>query len=104
MQRWEDAQADPESFNWIQLGICNSSDLEPADFYEKYESSPGHAAIIDEMCIACPVIKTCAQNGLSGREFGVWGAVYWDGAGHPSELPNAHKTKDVWERIARRMK
>jgi hypothetical protein len=46
----------------------------------------------------CPVKKTCFANGISGKEWGVWGGVYLEG-GEISREFNKHKTKQDWSNI-----
>ena len=91
---------DPENFEWEDLGTCKGMSF--ADFYDKYESDSVHARQVDEMCLRCPVIAQCSMRGQDG-EYGVWGGIYWNGAGSPDESKNAHKTEEVWDRIKKRI-
>lgn len=93
---------DPETFTWHDLALCDGVD-EPDLYFDKYESDKTVAKQIDEMCLHCPVMKQCAQTGMERGEKGVWGAIYWNGAGNPDANFNAHKTEEVWEKIRERM-
>jgi len=46
----------------------------------------------------CPVRKTCFANGISGKEWGVWGGVYLEG-GEISREFNRHKSKSDWSNV-----
>jgi hypothetical protein len=100
----EELGIDPEEFEWTQLGICTNSDFDQNDFYDEYENSVEHAKLIDQMCLACPVMKQCANSAMINKETGVWGAIYWDGTGKPSDSKNEHKDPETWKRIARKLK
>jgi hypothetical protein len=71
------------------LGIENNSFF---DYYEEHEESRKK---IDELCKQCPVKKICFANGVSQKEWGVWGGVYLEG-GEVSREFNRHKTKQDW--------
>lgn len=100
---------DPERFDWKQLGLCKGismhlNDPETDDtFFDAYESNPEVAAMTDDMCLHCPVMKQCAMEGQSKKRVGVWGGIYWNGAGKPDKDRNAHKTKEVWDAIHKRL-
>jgi hypothetical protein len=72
-------------------------------FYEAYETNPETARNTDDMCLHCPVMKQCALEGQSKKRVGVWGGIYWNGAGKPDKDRNAHKTKEVWDAIYERL-
>lgn len=91
---------DPEDFEWQDLASCQG--MPRAAFYEKYEQDTEHAKNIDQMCIGCPVLAACSMAGQDG-EHGVWGGIYWNGAGSPDENRNSHKTPEVWEQIRERI-
>lgn len=87
---------DPEDFEWQDLGLC--SNMPTSFFYEKYETDEETAKATDQVCLHCPVMKQCFFAGAQG-EHGVWGGVYWNGAGNPDKNRNSHKTQEVWEAI-----
>lgn len=64
-------------------------------FFEKYEDEPALRIAVDSICASCPVAKTCFANGVSGKEWGVWGGVYIE-SGEISKEFNSHKSKSDW--------
>ena len=96
----EELGLDEDTLTWHQLALCKNMDRE--DFYDNYESDPQVAKAIDEACLVCPVMKQCAMAGEDG-EWGVWGGIYWNGAGKPDKARNSHKSPEVWERIAKKL-
>jgi hypothetical protein len=64
-------------------------------FFEKYEDEPGLRIAVDSICASCPVAKICFANGVSGKEWGVWGGVYIE-SGEISKEFNNHKSKSDW--------
>ena len=62
---------------WKDNGICFDTDTNL--YFEKYEDEADIRSGIDSMCKMCPVKKTCFANGISGKEWGVWGGVYLEG-------------------------
>lgn len=93
---------DPEQLVWQDLALCQGIE-DNEDLYDNYESDPEIAKQVDEMCLVCPVMKQCAARGAEG-EWGVWGGIYWNGAGKPDKARNLHKTPEVWARIAKKIK
>jgi hypothetical protein len=91
---------DPEDFEWQDLALC--SRMSTSFFYERYESDSVTAKATDQVCLHCPVIKQCFFSGANGGH-GVWGGVYWNGAGTPDKNRNSHKTEEVWSEIKRRV-
>lgn len=89
---------DPEDFVWQDLGMCSGIER-PDTFFDDYESDKVFAEQVDEICLSCPVISTCYEAALSNKERGVWGAVYWNGAGKPDRNFNSHKSPATWDRI-----
>lgn len=87
---------DPEDFDWQDLGLC--ANMPTSYFYERYETDPESAKATDQVCLHCPVIKQCFFAGASG-EHGVWGGMYWNGAGTPDKNRNSHKTQEVRDEI-----
>lgn len=90
---------DPEDFTWEQLSACNNMDVEW--FYDSYESDETHAKNIDALCINCPVLKACLEQGIAGKEEGVWGGTYLAN-GKPDKIRNKHKSSDTWKTIQKR--
>ncbi len=78
---------------WKDNGICFDTDTNL--YFDKYEDEADIRSGIDSMCKMCPVKKTCFANGISGKEWGVWGGVYLEG-GEISREFNKHKTKQDW--------
>lgn len=78
---------------WKDDALCLGLDTNL--FFEKYEDDPNVRPIVDNQCRQCPVAKICFANGISGKEWGIWGGVYLEG-GEISREFNRHKTKDDW--------
>lgn len=98
---------DPEEVEWHDLSLCSGYPIENNKqdvFFDKYESDTETAKAVDEMCLTCPVIKQCFFQGLNNGESGVYGGVYWNGAGKPDKNKNAHKSDETWQEIYRRVK
>jgi len=87
---------DEEDFDWFHLAICRGMDTNL--FYDKYESDTNIAKNIDEMCISCPVVAICYQNGRDNNEYGVWGGVFLN-SGLIDKSKNLHKTSETWKRL-----
>jgi hypothetical protein len=66
--------------------------------YDDYESNKVHAQQVDSICSTCPVAKFCLQEGIKGKEFGVWGGVYLN-LGRIDKDQNSHKTEDTWKKL-----
>jgi hypothetical protein len=64
-------------------------------FFDKYEDDVKLRTAIDSLCKGCPQAKICFANGISGKEWGVWGGIYLEG-GEVSKEFNNHKTKKDW--------
>ena len=64
-------------------------------YFEEYEDNIELRSGMDKICMNCPVRKVCFANGVSGKEWGVWGGVYLEG-GEVSREFNKHKTKQDW--------
>jgi len=72
--------------------------LETNLYFEEYEDNVDLRNGIDNICMQCPVRKTCFANGISGKEWGVWGGVYLEG-GEISREFNRHKSKSDWSNV-----
>lgn len=97
----EDLGLNLDDLSWQDLASCR--DMPINWFYDDYEASEGFAKVIDEACLSCPVMKQCLEAGIENSEFGVWGCIYLNN-GKPDTNRNAHKTKEVWKRIEKRIK
>jgi len=91
---------DKEDLEWYHLAICNgmTTDSKFDWFYDLYEADKEAAKQVDELCLSCPVIKICYEQGVNNKEKGVWGGVYMD-LGRPDKQHNAHKTVEVKKRL-----
>ena len=78
---------------WKDEAIC--LDLDTNIYFDKYEDQEDSRHSVDALCKQCPVRKVCFANGVSGKEWGVWGGVYLEG-GEVSREFNKHKTKQDW--------
>jgi len=87
---------DENNLKWYQLAACYGTEINM--FYDDYESDKYLAEQIDQMCLHCPVIKQCYNEGVSNKEKGVWGGVYMD-LGRIDKENNSHKTHDIWKKL-----
>ena len=78
---------------WKDQAACLG--LDTNIFFDKYEDNVDVRPIVDSMCQRCPVSKVCFANGVSGKEYGVWGGVFLE-LGNISREFNKHKTKKDW--------
>lgn len=86
---------------WEELALCKG--LPTNLFFDDYEANSTLAkSVVDPMCLSCPVMKQCLQDGMEKGEQGVRGGIFLM-AGKPDEQRNAHKTPEVWERIRERL-
>ena len=69
--------------------------MENNSFFDKYEDHEESRKGVDALCKQCPVKKICFANGISGKEWGVWGGVYLED-GEISREFNRHKSKQDW--------
>lgn len=92
----EELGLDPDNVKWYQLAACSGTDINM--FYDDYESDKFLSIQVDEMCLHCPVIKQCYNEGVQNKERGVWGGVYLD-LGRIDKEHNSHKTQDTWKRL-----
>jgi len=81
---------------WKDDALCLGSDTNV--FFDKYEEQPETRNLVDSSCRTCPVVRICFANGISGKEWGVWGGVYLE-EGEISKEFNSHKTKKDWSYI-----
>ena len=78
---------------WKDAAACLG--LDTNIFFDKYEDDVEVRPIVDSICQRCPVSNTCFANGVSGKEYGVWGGVFLE-LGNISREFNKHKTKQDW--------
>jgi len=78
---------------WKNQALCLGTDNNA--FFDKYEDQEGSRRDVDALCKQCPVKKICFANGISGKEWGVWGGVYLEN-GEISREYNKHRTKKDW--------
>jgi hypothetical protein len=81
---------------WTKDASCLDMDVNM--FFDKYEENKDLAVAIDNMCSICPVQRDCLAQGVSNKEWGVWGGVYLEN-GEISKEFNEHKTKETWFEI-----
>jgi len=91
-----DLGLDEHDVRWYQFAACNNMDTDW--FYDLYETDVHIAEQVDNVCMHCPVAKTCFEEGVKNREFGVWGGTYLN-LGRIDKSANSHKTEDTWEKI-----
>jgi hypothetical protein len=87
---------DPAEVEWQDLALCNG--MEPEWWHDDYAEDQKLAKEVDEICLRCPVRKSCLQQGIENNEWGNWGGVYLK-EGEVDTKKNEHKTEEVWSRI-----
>ncbi len=87
---------DSDNLKWYQLAACSGADINL--FYDTYEMDNQIALQVDQMCLHCPVIKQCYNEGTTNKEKGVWGGIYLD-LGRIDKENNNHKTQEIWKRL-----
>ena len=85
-----------DELKWYQLAACKNMEINW--FYDSYESDIHIAKQADEVCLHCPVVKTCFKQGKLNKEYGVWGGVYLH-LGRVDKSANVHKTDETWKRL-----
>lgn len=78
---------------WKDNAPCKN--LDTNIFFDKYEEDIENRLMVDAFCMSCPLITKCFANGISGKEWGIWGGIYLED-GKPSREFNNHKTKADW--------
>lgn len=81
---------------WKDQASCLN--LENNLFFDKYEDNIEIRPTVDALCNRCPVARLCFANGISGKEWGVWGGIYLEN-GEVSKEFNKHKSKQDWANI-----
>lgn len=92
---------DDEDVRWQDLALCQGMNTEW--FYDQYERENEVAKSSDEACLRCPVLAQCFLAGQAGQ-YGVWGGVFWNGAGKPDKNKNSHKSEETWDEIYGKVK
>lgn len=70
-------------------------DMEVNDFFENYEENLEVRADVDSICQECPVRRICFANGISNKEWGVWGGIYLENGDISREFAS-HRKKQDW--------
>lgn len=89
---------DPQDAKWYHLAACSNMPINW--FYDDYESDKNVANQVDQICLHCPVIDICYEEGIRNKERGVWGGVFLD-LGRPEKTINAHKDAKHWKKLKR---
>ena len=79
--------------SWKKKAACLGEKVD--DYFDNYEEDVELRSVIDKVCRECPVRKICFATGVSGKETGVWGGVYFE-QGDISREFNRHKAKEGW--------
>lgn len=82
-----------DKHNWKDQALCLGQDIN--DFFDNYEEDIELRKEIDGLCHECPMRRVCFANGVSGKEWGVWGGVYLENGSISREF-NRHKNKQDW--------
>ena len=83
-----------DRLKWYHLAACKNMDVNW--FYDSYETDSELAKQIDQMCLSCPVVKFCYEEGVKNKERGVWGGVYLN-LGRVDHDYSKHKTTEDWK-------
>jgi Transcription factor WhiB len=88
---------DPDNVRWEDLASCkNLPDVMINLFFDDYEEDEVFAREADQICLACPVIKQCLEDGMSNQQWGCWGGVYLTDGEIDAKL-NKHKNEEDWD-------
>jgi hypothetical protein len=79
--------------SWKDKAACLGEKVN--DYFDNYEEDVELRSVIDQVCRECPVRKMCFAAGVSGKETGVWGGVYFE-QGDISREFNRHKARENW--------
>lgn len=79
--------------NWSKDASCLNMDSNL--FFDRYEESLNVRNAIDNLCMHCPVQRTCLAVGVTRQEWGVWGGVFLEN-GKISKEMNNHKDNGSW--------
>lgn len=81
---------------WMSEALCAGTDTEK--YFDKYETDEECAKEVDRMCLSCPVIKECFEEGVRTESYGVWGGIFLN-EGRLDNVRNSHKTQNIWNRV-----
>ena len=87
---------DELDIKWYHLAACKEMPINW--FYDEYENDKELAKQIDQVCLHCPVIKMCHQQGVKNKEKGVWGGIYMN-LGRVDKQNNTHKSIEIWRKL-----
>ena len=79
--------------SWKNKAACLGENVD--DYFDNYEEDLEIRSVVDKICRECPVRKMCFAAGVSGKETGVWGGVYFE-QGDISREFNRHKARENW--------
>ena len=88
-----------DRIQWFHLAACKNMSINW--FYDDYESNKTHAKQVDNVCLSCPVAAMCLQEGIKGKEFGVWGGIYLN-LGRVDKDHNEHKDPEIWKALKKK--
>jgi len=89
---------DEDDIQWYHLAACRGMPINW--FYDDYESDKETARQVDQVCLHCPVIKVCHDEGVANKEKGVWGGVFMN-LGRPDKQHNSHKDPEILRQMKR---
>jgi hypothetical protein len=78
---------------WKDQALCLESDVNL--YFDLYEEDLDVRKKVDSLCNKCPMAKKCFANGISGKEWGVWGGIYLENGEISKEFSN-HRNKEQW--------
>lgn len=81
---------------WREDGACSGHDTNI--FFDIYEENKNVRSVVDDICSTCPVRRRCFAEGVSGKNWGVWGGVYLED-GLVSKEFNNHRTSAEWQDV-----
>lgn len=81
--------------SWKDESAC--LDMDVNQFFDEYEEDLEVRSVVDQICQECPMRRICFANGISGKEYGVWGGVYLENGDISREF-NKHRTKADWSK------
>lgn len=64
-------------------------------FFDVYEENEKVRHAIDNICSDCPVQRRCFAEGVTRKEWGVWGGIYLEDGTISKEM-NDHKSQQDW--------
>lgn len=86
--------------NWRDYSKC--AGLNTEYFFDFYEYDPMIANVIDSLCATCPVKDFCLEEGVKGKEWGVWGGMFLVNgklSGMRSQHKNAAQLRQAQDRV-----